>query len=197
MIKDSAALNTDDTDVIQYSFKYFIDSVEASTIGSILASEDILSKMLAILLDILKTNKKMINLVQYLVDMLTKCMENRGTIAITNKTRDLFVQISKIGFEENKENGDLMKELISVGPHFCTENSTNDLGILAKMLAHYSEPDQKDDNRYNCAIALMLLKPRFTQILEKDYSIYLSLQGTLVKLLVDEMAPVNIELILD
>ena|SRR3990167_2214846 len=59
------------------------------------------------------------------------------------------------------------------------------------MLAYYSEPDQKDDNRYNCAVALALLKPKFTAILETDLSGYLGLMSTLVKLLVDEIAPIR------
>ena len=59
------------------------------------------------------------------------------------------------------------------------------------MLSHYSEADQKDDNRYNCAISLQLLKPHFKTILQQDYKMYLSLMTTAVKLLVDEMAQVD------
>lgn len=59
------------------------------------------------------------------------------------------------------------------------------------MLAYYSEPEQKDDNRYNCAVALALLKPKFSVILETDLKGYLGLMSTLVKLLVDEIAPIR------
>lgn len=59
------------------------------------------------------------------------------------------------------------------------------------MLAYYSEPEQKDDNRYNCAVALALLKPKFSAILETDLKGYLGLMGTLVKLLIDEIAPIR------
>lgn len=62
------------------------------------------------------------------------------------------------------------------------------------MLSYYSEPEQKDDNRYNCGLALALLKPRFKEILQQDYRVYLGLMNTVIKLLVDEMAPVDIAL---
>ena len=59
------------------------------------------------------------------------------------------------------------------------------------MLAHYSEPDQKDDNRYCCVLALDLLYPRFSSIAKNSFSIYLNLQSTFVKLLVDELSEVQ------
>lgn len=59
------------------------------------------------------------------------------------------------------------------------------------MLAHYSEPDQKDDNRYSCVLALDLLYTRFPVIAKKSLSLYLRLQGTFIKLLVDELSEVK------
>ncbi len=66
------------------------------------------------------------------------------------------------------------------------------LRILADILKYYSEPEQKDDNRMNCVLGLATLKPRFKSILKLDFDIYLTLMSTLVKLLLDELAPVAI-----
>lgn len=66
-----------------------------------------------------------------------------------------------------------------------------ELELLAQMLAHYSEPDQKDDNRYCCVLALDLLYPRFKEIATKSLGLYLRLQATLIKLLVDELSEVG------
>lgn len=61
---------------------------------------------------------------------------------------------------------------------------------LVELIAHYSEPDQKDDNRYNCVLALDQLYPRFKSIAEKSLPLYLNLSYSLIKLLVDELAEV-------
>lgn len=105
--------------MLQYSLKYLLESAEQKVLSKVLAQEASLHSILTVLLNILQTNKKMINLVQYLVDLLTKSMDSR-TDHVDLKARSMFMQIAKLGFEENKENGDLMKELISVAPHFCT-----------------------------------------------------------------------------
>lgn len=60
------------------------------------------------------------------------------------------------------------------------------------MLAHYAEPDQKDDNRYCCVLALDLLYPRFAAIAKNSLALYLRLQVTFVKLLVDELSEVRL-----
>lgn len=66
-----------------------------------------------------------------------------------------------------------------------------ELELLSQMLSHYSEPDQKDDNRFNCVLSLGQLYPRLKSICQKSLSLYLDLSFTLVKLLVDELAEVD------
>lgn len=61
---------------------------------------------------------------------------------------------------------------------------------MVDIIAHYSEPDQKNDNRYNCVLALHQLYPRFKSIAEKSLTLYLDLSYSLIKLLVDELADV-------
>jgi len=62
---------------------------------------------------------------------------------------------------------------------------------LAEMIKYYSEPEQKDDNRYNCVLALALFKPRMKDLLSHDPRLYLSLKSSLIKLLIDELAVIR------
>jgi hypothetical protein len=64
--------------------------------------------------------------------------------------------------------------------------------LLAQMIKYYSEPEQKDDNRYNCVVALGLLKPRMTELLAHNTQLYLDLKVSLIKLVTDELASVII-----
>ena len=66
-----------------------------------------------------------------------------------------------------------------------------ELEVLSQMLSHYSEPDQKDDNRYCCVLALELLYPRFGSIAKKSLTLYLRLKANFIKLLVDEFSDVD------
>lgn len=50
----SAALNEDDTDLLQYSFKYFLESATAFNIEKAVSGNKLLSRLLAVLLDILR-----------------------------------------------------------------------------------------------------------------------------------------------
>lgn len=61
---------------------------------------------------------------------------------------------------------------------------------MSEMIDRYSEPEQKDDIRYNCAHALALLRPHFRRILEASLPVYLLLMKALMKLLIDEYANV-------
>ena len=65
-------LNTDDTDMIQYSLAAIRNSVEKdNTIVTVIFSDSAsVTLMMKILMDILKVHKKMLNLIQYLVDIL-------------------------------------------------------------------------------------------------------------------------------
>lgn len=49
----STALNEDDTDVLQYSFKYFLESGTAASIEAAVEGKRLLARLLSILLDIL------------------------------------------------------------------------------------------------------------------------------------------------
>lgn len=115
------ALSVDDTDVLQYSLKYFIESVKGNCLGKIITSacSGNSPHILDILLSILSVNKKMINLVKYLVEMLAKMVEF-GVEFDTEKV-NVFAEVVRIGYTYYKENGDLMKDLIQVAPHFTAE----------------------------------------------------------------------------
>lgn len=77
-------------------------------------------RLLQLLDAILSTNKKMINLVKYLVEMLGRTFEDAVT-APEQAEKELFFRIANRAFEENKENTDLVKDLIGVAPHFIAQ----------------------------------------------------------------------------
>lgn len=62
----------------------------------------------------------MINLVKYLVETLGRTYEDAVT-APEAAEKELFFRIAKRAFEENKENTDLVKDLIGVAPHFIAK----------------------------------------------------------------------------
>jgi len=121
LLHADAALSVDDTDVLQYSLKHFIESVKGNALGKIVtkACSNGSPHILDILLSILSVNKKMINLVKYLVEMLSRMVEF-GFNFDSEKIK-VFVEVVRIGYTQNKENGDLMKDLIKVAPHFTAE----------------------------------------------------------------------------
>ena len=121
LLHSDAALSVDDTDVLQYSLKYFIESVRGDSLGKILtrACSGESPHILDILLSILSVHKKMINLVRYLVEMLARMVEF-GFDFDSEKVK-AFAEVLRIGYTSNKENGDLMKDLIKVAPHFTAE----------------------------------------------------------------------------
>lgn len=69
-------------------------------------------------------------------------------------------------------------------------NDTDGLRLLADLLRYYSEPDQKDDSRMNCALSLSYMNKRWDNIINIDVKLYLSFMSTIIKLLVDEIATV-------
>ncbi len=107
--------------MLQYSLKYFIESVKGSSLGKIVtkACSDGAPHILDILLSILSTNKKMINLVKYLVELLARMVE--FGFNFDSDQIKVFVEVMRIGYTQNKENGDLMKDLIKVAPFFTAE----------------------------------------------------------------------------
>lgn len=120
--KQAGALNTDDTDSIQYSLSAIRNSIEVdNTLVTVaLPSSASVTSMMAVLLSILKEHKKMVNLIQYMVDILGVYFEN-GERQVSAEQKALFKEIIETGFTFNKENGDVMKELIRVAPRFCSE----------------------------------------------------------------------------
>lgn len=115
-----AQLNTDDTDLLQYTFKHFLDRCSNSQLHQILTAPDALLGLLKVLDAILSTHKKMINLVKYLVELLGRTFENAPTSPAAEE-KLLFFRIAQRAFEENKENTDLVKDLIAVAPHFIAK----------------------------------------------------------------------------
>ena len=123
LLKEQAViLNTDDTDMIQYSLGAIRDSIEAdsSLVTVVLPDTASVTSMMEILLSILKVHKKMVNLIQFFVDILGIYFDGAQRL-VTPEQRSLFKQIIGTGYSENKENGDVMKELIRVAPRFCSE----------------------------------------------------------------------------
>jgi hypothetical protein len=118
LLDHSSKLNTDDTDMIQYSLKYFLESTEPKMLKDILSSPKTLLNLLKVLSDILTNNKKMVNLVKYLVEILGTGFDGQSVKPGTEE-RLIFHKVIETAFKENKENGDVMKELIKVAPYFC------------------------------------------------------------------------------
>ena len=61
----------------------------------------------------------MINLVKYLVELLARMVE--FGFNFDSDQIKVFVEVMRIGYTQNKENGDLMKDLIKVAPFFTAE----------------------------------------------------------------------------
>lgn len=117
-----AELNTDDTDMIQHGLAALRKMIEINPkiVEIIVPDQSVAKKIMELLLSILRVHKKMVNLIQYLVDILSTyidCSER----AASSEERVLFRSIIEVGFRENKENSDVMKELIRVAPRFCSE----------------------------------------------------------------------------
>lgn len=119
-LKHGAELNTDDTDLLQYTFKYFLERCSNQDLYKLITAPQALLRLLQLLDAILSTHKKMINLVKYLVETLGRTYEDAVT-APEAAEKELFFRIAKRAFEENKENTDLVKDLIGVAPHFIAK----------------------------------------------------------------------------
>lgn len=117
-----AELNSDDTDIIQHSLAAFRKMIEidSSLVALIVPEAKVAKQLMEVLLSILTTHKKMVNLIQYMVDILSVYFDGTSR-KVTDEERKLFTSIIDVGFSQNRENSDIMKELIRVAPRFCSE----------------------------------------------------------------------------
>lgn len=115
-------LNTDDTDMIQHTLSNLRLAIEAdnSLVALVIPDANVAKNIMEILLSILTKYKKMVNLIQYMVDMLSVYFDGT-TRTVTAEESELFRSILEIGFTQNKDNSDIMKELIRVAAKFCSE----------------------------------------------------------------------------
>jgi hypothetical protein len=122
LLKQSSSLNADDTDSIQYSLAALRNSIEAdnSLVTVALPESSSVTNMMTVLLGIFKQHKKMVNLIQYMVDILGIYFDSTERV-VTAEQRSLFTEIIETGYTQSKENGDVMKELVRVAPRFFSE----------------------------------------------------------------------------
>ena len=120
MLDNGDKMNTDDTDMLQYSLKYVLEGVTPKTLQELLGQGKTLLNLLKVLSEILLKNKKMVNLVKYLVEILGTGFDGK-TITPGTEERIIFHKVIETAFIQNKENGEVMKELIMVGPYFCAK----------------------------------------------------------------------------
>lgn len=115
------ARGKDDTDVIQYSLKYIMSIVRQEDVGrwASRACEKTGVHVIDILLKMLTVNRKMMNMVQYVVDMLYRMVD--AGVDIDSKHKQTFIEILKIGYSEYRDNGNLMRDVIKISPIFINE----------------------------------------------------------------------------
>lgn len=71
----------------------------------------------------LTRNKKMINLVKYVVEILGLIFEGQQPPFISQVDKENFFEILSLSLTEYPENGDLIKELLRVCPLFYSPES--------------------------------------------------------------------------
>ena len=122
LVQHSSSLNLDDTDALQYTLAAVRNLVEANNalVTVALPDSESVTRMMTLLLSILREHKKMVNLIQYMVDVLGIYFDSSER-SVTPEQRLLFLSIIETGFTTSKDNGDVMKELVRVAPRFCSE----------------------------------------------------------------------------
>lgn len=119
-LKHGTQLNQEDTDLLEYTFKYSIERFSSQDWVQLGSQEKIVSKLLQLLDSILSTNKKLVNLVKYIFEILSQVTQSSQRI-LTSEENCLFQKLAKQSFRFTKPNPDFMKDLIRVAVCFMTK----------------------------------------------------------------------------